>query len=268
MKDRNLKKLFILCALLILAPVLRSQSTELGSEESFSTLKQKELSFGGRLNTNGWSAFVTYNKSTGFYKSKFYQFELINYRDPKEKKVNNESAITITNRFGNHPKSYIFAKQNTFLSLHFSTGKRLLIGDKAEKSGVSAEFTYQYGFSLGLIKPYYLDLIYTVRTDGITQNIPRPERYSPENQDKFLDQRYIFGSSGFTKGLDEITPVPGLHAKSGLRFDWAPFNELVRALEIGLAADVYFRRIPIMLNDQNKFYFVNIYLGVEFGKRW
>ncbi len=263
-----MKKPFIFSVLFVFSCMLWSQSTELGSEESFSTLKQKELSFGGRLNTNGWSASMTYNKNTGFYKSKFYQFQLINYRDPKEKKVNNESAITITNRFGNHPKSYIFAKQNTFLSLHFSTGTRILIGDKAEKSGVSAEFTYQYGFSLGLIKPYYLDLIYTVQTDGITRNEARPERYSAENHDKFLDRRYIFGSSGFSRGLDEITPAPGLHAKAGLRFDWAPFNELVRALEVGLAADVYFRRIPIMLNEQNKFYFINIYLGVEFGKRW
>jgi len=263
-----LKKLLIFSVLFVFSSMLWSQSTELGSEQSFSTLKQKELSFGGRLNTNGWSASMTYNKSTGFYKSKFYQFQLINYRDPKEKKVNNESAITITNRFGNHPKSYIFAKQNAFLSLHFSKGTRVLIGDKAEKSGVSAEFTYQYGFSLGLIKPYYLDLIYTVQSDGITRNEARPERYSAENHDKFLDRRYIFGASGFSRGLDEITPVPGLHAKAGLRFDWAPFNELVRALEVGLAADVYFRRIPIMLNEQNRFYFVNIYLGVEFGKRW
>ncbi len=262
-----LKFFFVSCLLFAFAG-LSAQSVEMGSEENFSTLKQKELSFGGRMNTNGWSISSTYDRSSGFYDSRFYRLELVNYKDPKEKKVNNESAITVNSRFGNHPKSYIYAKQNSFFSLQLSTGKRLLIGDKAEKNGVSAEFIYQYGISVGLIKPYYLDLIYTIQSDGFTQNITRSERYSEANHDKFLDQRYIFGAAGFSNGLTEITPVPGLHAKTGFHFDWSPFNEIVRALDVGISADVYFRKIPIMLNDQNKFYFVNFYLGIEFGKRW
>ena len=36
-----------------------------------------------------------------------------------------------------------------------------------------------------------------------------------------------------------MTIAPGLHAKTGLRFDWAKFNEVVSALEIGVKVNVY-----------------------------
>lgn len=261
-------KVTFLILMLLLVQVLPAQSVEKSTAGEEGTLKQEHLSFGGRLNTNGWSFFATYGKATGFYKSKFYQFELIEFKHPQERKVPNELALPVNQQWGNNPKSYIFGKQNTFLSMHFSFGKRRLIGDKAEKSGVSAEFVYQYGPSLGIQKPYYLDLIYVVRGDGQTRTEARPQKYTAETHDRFLSKTYIYGSSGFSKGLDEIKLIPGAHGKAGFHFDWAPYNDLVRALEVGIGADLYMRNVPIMVNERNKFYFLYLYLGIEFGKRW
>jgi len=66
--------------------------------------------------------------------------------------------------------------------------------------------------------------------------------------------------------------VPGLHAKLGMRFDWAHFNEVVSALEIGVNGEYYTKKIPIMVAvdgvDPNKQFFFNAYVSIQFGKRW
>lgn len=262
------RTLIVIIAILVTGTPLSAQSVDKSNDDEYGILKKESLSFGGRLNTNGWSLFATYGKAAGFDKSKFYQFELIEFKHYQENKVSNDRALPVRQNFGNNPKSYIYGKQNTFLSMHFSFGKRRLIGEKAEKSGVSAEFVYQYGPSLGLLKPYYLDLIYIVSGDGQPYADPRPKKYSPETREKFLTRTYIYGSSGFSKGLDEISLIPGAHGKAGFHFDWAPYNDVVRALEVGVAADLYIRDVPIMVNERNNFYFLYLYLGIEFGKRW
>lgn len=65
-----------------------------------------------------------------------------------------------------------------------------------------------------------------------------------------------------------MTFVPGVHAKTGLRFDWARFNEVVSALEVGVNAEYYTKDIPLMVFQEDKKFFFNAYLALQFGKRW
>lgn len=258
-----MRHLFLLIALTALVPTISfGQSLEKSGDDRYGLLYEEDLSFGARLNTNGWSIFGTYGKVVSASKYRFYQVELTELRHPKEVK---QSSEFFDPRILSSPKPFIYGKQNSFFALNFSVGRRVIIGEKAERSGVEVNWIYQGGPTLGLAKPYYLEIL----QDGndrfrLTESIA----YSEENRADFLDISNIYGSSGFTKGLGELRFYPGVHGKTGLNFDWANYSEFVTALEVGLAANLFLRSVPIMVDAPNRPYFIYLYLGIQFGKKW
>ena len=65
-----------------------------------------------------------------------------------------------------------------------------------------------------------------------------------------------------------MTITPGLHAKTGFRFDWARFNDVISALEVGINAEYYTKKVQIMVDQEGKSFFFNAYVGIQLGKRW
>jgi hypothetical protein len=162
----------------------------------------------------------------------------------------------------------VFGKQNSFFAVRAAYGNRVFLGGKAEKGGVEVNWTYQIGPSLGVLKPYYLDIEIDRTQDGTTIYFQQT-KYDPDKPDsKFMQKPYIVGYSGFSYGLDEMKLVPGLNAKTGFNFDWANYSDYVVALEVGLSVDLYTQTVPIMVLETNRPYFVALYLGIQFGKRW
>ena len=154
-----------------------------------------------------------------------------------------------------------------FLALHGAYGQKRYFSGKAKKQGVAVGMSYSVGPSLGIIKPYYLEL----DTDRRSPNggvITVVQKYSEENSGTFLDVRRIAGGAGFGYGFDELSLIPGGQGKVALHLDWGAFDEYVRAVEVGLMVDVYARTVPIMLTDDNRPYFINLYFSMAFGKRW
>ncbi|MEM8907273.1 MAG: hypothetical protein AAGD05_05450, partial [Bacteroidota bacterium] len=144
--------------------------------------------------------------------------------------------------------------------------------EKAKEKGLAIGMSYVIGPSIGFLKPYYLDLFQLPNANG--EQVITSEKYSDENADLFLNTGRIFGSSGFSKGLSEISILPGIHAKAGVHFDWGAFDEFVKAIEAGVMIDAYFQRVPLMVdndeieNAENRPFFINLYLTLQLGKRW
>jgi hypothetical protein len=61
--------------------------------------------------------------------------------------------------------------------------------------------------------------------------------------------------------------TPGLYVKPGLRFDYGRFNDLVSAIEVGVAAEFYSKKVPQMLYNKEKQFFFSAYFALLFGKR-
>lgn len=226
-------------------------------QEEGENVFQRDFSIGARLNTDGWAGFAELGYRKTRKKVNYFQFEFGEKKSNKEVKVNSGYAFT--------QRPFIYGKQNNFYQAKLGVGQRYLIGGKANKNGVEVDAIYYGGLSLGLLKPYYLNL-----ENDNGQNVD--VKYSPENADLFLNKDKINGAGGFGKGWSDLSVVPGLHAKLGMRFDWAHFNEVVSALEIGVNAEYYTKKIPIMVVadgvDHNKQFFFNAYVAIQFGKRW
>ena len=161
---------------------------------------------------------------------------------------------------------YIFGKQNSLITLRGGIGEIRYFGEKAKRKGVAVGFSYEGGPAIGIVKPYYLDLKRFDEENGVGV-ITSSERYSPDNEDLFLDANSIYNYSGFFKGLGEIKIVAGLQAKGAVHFSWGASDKYVKVLESGVMVDFFARKIPILITEQNRSLFVNLYLSLQFGKR-
>lgn len=226
-------------------------------EEEGALIYQKQGAFGFKFNTDGWGMFYEHGKYKTINKTNLWWLELGERKHKKEEKVPTLSAsqgfLVIS--------SYIYGKQNNFYYLKAGLGQQLLIGGKGNKNGVAVSAIYGGGFTAGLLKPYYIEI------QNPSTNAREQIKYTPANENLFLDPSIIIGKGGLTKGFNEIKFVPGAHARAALRFDYGRYNEILSAMEVGVNAEYYSKTMPILLlNKENKFFF-NAYIALVFGKR-
>lgn len=209
-----------------------------------------------RIQTNGITLAAEYGWIKDIYRTRLLQLEYTYYIDYRQKKQKAQ---------GQGARDYLYGFQHKFHEIHLSYGLKRTIADKANRNGVRLSFIFFGGFSLGLLKPYYLQLLQPTDS-GIPQ--AKPERYSAANAEKFLNKDSIVGAAPIRYGLGKMEPVPGVHVKTGLNFDWGTKDQFVKALEAGACLDLYYKRLPIMVNNSNRFYQIALYLSFSFGKRW
>ncbi|GAB5551453.1 MAG: hypothetical protein Sapg2KO_10440 [Saprospiraceae bacterium] len=229
----------------------------------------QENTFEMKLHTNGASIGLNFGTIDTYYKTRFWHFslgELKHFRETRQNRSPGGSGFG-----GGNFRSYIFGKQNNFYVLRGGLGEKRYFSEKAKTKGVAVGFSYEGGPSIGLLKPYYV--ILRSEVEFFRQLNYDSERYTEANADRFLRNANIFGADSFTTGLSEIKFRPGLHAKGALHFDWGAFDELVKAVEIGIMADVYFQKIPILIESpmtpgiENQSVFLNLFVNFQFGKR-
>jgi hypothetical protein len=72
---------------------------------------------------------------------------------------------------------------------------------------------------------------------------------------------------GLGKGWNHLKLTPGLYVKPGLRFDYGRYNDLLTAIEVGVTAEFYSKKIPQMISNKERQFFFSAYFALMFGKR-
>jgi hypothetical protein len=219
----------------------------------------KEASIGYRLSTNGWSVYADFGKVKAknmrqadmFHNVRLLQVELTEKKSPRQEKLTGDGNTSGGN------DTYIFGKINNFYALKLGYGMRTLIAGKPDPGCVSIHWVNVLGPSLGMIKPYYINIY----------SDPGGIKYT-DNKSDFLNQGLIQGSAGFSKGLSEMTYTAGGHIKSAIHFDFSTNRKNVLGVEAGVNAEFYAEKIQLMANQPGTNYFLDLFLAVQFGKRW
>lgn len=212
-------------------------------------LIRNEHTFDFLLNSNGWGFGYSYGKMKNIHRKTMYTIEWVSIKDQKEKK------------FTSHPdyRRFVFGKQNDFLNFRFGYGNLITLYDKKDKGGIEIRWFYQLGPVLGFLKPVYY---YTVNT-----TLPGTDPIRIENFESLVRKgSNILGGASYFKGFDELSVLPGLYAKIGGSFEFSKTDLIVNALECGITFDCYPKKVEIMANNQNKFYFLSIFISYRFGR--
>ena len=216
----------------------------------------KQSSFHIALRSDGYGISYEHGKFKKVNKTNLWWVSLGERKDTKEEK--NLSFLSQRTGIGN---SFIYGKQNNFYMLNIGFGQQRQLGGKGGKNGISVSAIYGGGLSIGMLKPYYLDVLDSSRT--YIETI----KYQDNNDSRFLDNNYIIGAAAFGKGYGEMKFVPGFFTKGAVRFDYGKFNDIISALEIGINAEFYTQKMPIMIANKNKNFFVSGYVSIIFGTR-
>ncbi|KIC93832.1 hypothetical protein [Flavihumibacter solisilvae] len=221
-------------------------------EEEGELIFNKHNLFGIKLNTDGYGISFEKGKFITPRRTRIIQIELNEKKHPKEDK--DAGSIDF---FGN-VNQFVFGKANNFYQLKGAYGQQYLIGGKSNKNGVAVSALWAGGISLGMEKPYYVDV-----QDRDTEERTRKKFTEIEDINKY---NYL-GASGFTVGWGEVKFNPGAHLKTALRFDYGRFNEVASAIEAGVNIEYYASEVEQMIQNNQHRLFFNAYVSLLFGKR-
>lgn len=222
------------------------------------------FSAGAAINSNGWSVIFNFgflfgnddygrNNRNRFFHSRNIELTLSEVKHAKEYTTNTSTGSPFG--MGN---SYSLGKINNVYLANLGYGYHYLLAGKPDDGAASIHWTNILGFSAGLAKPYYINLM----------NIGSVNYYEEDYQMDFVNPGMIEGKSPFATGLDEIKFIPGIYLKSGLVFDVAPNLKRIITLETGVSGAYYFKEIDQMVGQKSKSYFLNFYLSLQFGTKW
>lgn len=255
--------LYIVLAFFMLNSVSAQRRNSSGSAASKTTkitkVKEKEvvdednyhsiLSFGLTTNTNsGLLGGIAAKKeiviinSGGLRQLHYFNLEIVNVNHPKESSVN----------IGGNGSSFTFGKQNYLFAIRPQYGREFNLFHRSSDGGVTVNGIIAAGPTIGLQKPYYLQIYYG---RGIFVN----EIYDPSKTQN------IVGTGGFLEGLGESKIIPGVNLKAALNFELDAFRQSNISLEIGFLAEIYQKKVDIMSLTENKNVFTSGYLTIFFG---
>lgn len=232
----------------------------LRNEEEGMPAFEKHSITGFKNHHDGWGVFLEKGFSKTAYKTTIFQLELGEKQHRKEQKQSTPGAVS--GGFAYFGKPFVFGKQNIFYQAKLGIGKQIMIGGKSNKNGVAVYGVFVGGFSTGLARPYYIQF---AMDTGLTYL-----KYQSDTKDAFLNidpTKDIIGGSGLRKGWNEMKFNPGLYAKASLRFDWARFNQVISAIEVGFMADIYSKKVIQMIDLPGKTFFPTGFLALNFGRR-
>ncbi len=263
-----MKKIYVyitVSLLLMLSPEVYSQAIRWPKpvQPSAQKIYTKSRQLVIKMSPAGMQFGYRLGKIPNFYTDKYYQFEVGQILHPKELNSGLQSLKSSISR--GFFKNYIYGKQNSLYTLRASQGKTVYLSDKITKKNILVGYTYRYGVSAGLIKPYYIQIV--KEDDGFFTREFEYIKYSDENREAFLNDEDIFGKAPFRKGLGEMRFAPGIHAQGGMHFDWSKDERIILATEVGLMVDFYFSSIPLMVDQSSKPFFLNLYVSLQFGQR-
>ena len=222
---------------------------------------RNEWSIAAMLNSNGFGANYRYGKRINADNKRLFEVDFAYMKDPKEQK---SYALAWYN--GSSPSRYVHGKKNLAFDFRFGYGKQHEISRKYDLGGIAIRYFYNFGPSVILLKPIYYDTV-----DG--QELLKPGKF-----DVTWDQKNIriLGRASFFKGFNEIRPLPGAFAKFGFNFDFGKQDRVVHALETGIIAEGFIKKVEIMdftyLGSepkkvaQNQQFFLTLFVSYRFGK--
>jgi hypothetical protein len=150
---------------------------------------------------------------------------------------------------------------NYLINLRTSYGKHYLLLNQAQEGGTSLSGRISTGPTLGLLKPYYVDLSYTDAGKNITTSVPMAEALN-----NTYSKSSINGEGSFFSGFSQSKLVPGWHVKTALEFKFETLKQNYLAVETGFILDFFSQPVEILNQTNPRSVYTTGYVTFFFGK--
>ncbi|GAA4462797.1 hypothetical protein GCM10023189_39950 [Nibrella saemangeumensis] len=178
---------------------------------------------------------------------RYISVEVVNVKHPKE--IQQQTSIS--------GSRYIYGKQNFLFVVRPQYGRELTLFRRNADEGVAINAILAAGPSLGIIKPYYVQVSY----GNQTRNIP----YRPALANSPTEN--IIGSGGFFQGFGKSELTVGVNVKAAVSFELSAFRNNTTGIEIGVLAEAFPKQIVIIPNTTNRNFFTSGYATLFFGTK-
>jgi len=205
-----------------------------------------EFTWGINKNTNSGligGLALKHGRSKGDNIFETFGLEFQNVKHPKENRY-------VAQRTGT---SFIWGKQNYLFVIRTNYGREIQLSKKAPQQGVQIIAGAAAGPSFGLESPYYI--------------LIASGDYVPYDPNSFPSIFTIDGSGKVFRSIGNAKIVPGINAKMGLTFEFGSFRNNVAGVEIGIAAEIFTRKIIIMPTQENRAFYPSLYFTFFWGTR-
>lgn len=218
-------------------------------EEEGVITHKKHFLFGIKLVSDGYGVFFEKGYAKSVRRAMLYQLEISERKHQKEEKQSNPLSSTAP---------LIYGKLNYFYPIKLGAQLQYLLGNKSNKNGVAITGNIGGGIALGLLRAYEVEVDKAGERTFV--------RYDSPDSLLFINGPY-YGGPSLSRGWNHLKVTPGLYIKPALRFDYGRYNDLVSAIEVGVTAEFYSKKIPQMLYNKQRQFFFNAYFAIEFGRR-
>lgn len=221
--------------------------------------------FGITTNTNsgiiGGLAFrqarLLNNTLFGMPQYQYLSLELVNVKHPKELQ---SSINSVGSRFIDGKENYLFVLRPQY-------GREVRLFQRSADEGVAVSGILAAGPSLGIIKPYFLEVSY----GNATRKVPASE----VNGFSTVNGESVTGAGGFFQGIGQSKLTVGMNVKAALSFELSAFRNNTTGVEIGFLAEAFPNRIVIIPNtaqggdpaNGNRSFFTSAYITLFFGSK-
>lgn len=210
----------------------------------------RHFAMGFKLTNNGYGAFAEMGRAQSVNRSLLFQLDISENKNSKEEKFQDQYGLSAP---------IIYGKVNYFYPVKIGVQQQFLFGNKGNKNGVNVTGNFGGGISLGLLRPY---LVEVDKGNGTYEMVG----YNSSDSGYFLNGPIIAGPT-IADGWSKLKCVPGIYIKPSVRFDYGKYNEMLTALEIGVSAEYYTQKIQQMIYITQKQLFLEAYVAVIFGRR-
>lgn len=193
----------------------------------------------------------------GMPQYRYLSVEVVNVKHPKEL----QSSV---NPVGSR---YIQGKENFLFVVRPQYGREVRLFQRSDDEGIAVNGILAAGPSLGIIKPYYLDVTF----GNSTRSVPASE----VNGFATSAGETVTGAGSFFQGFGQSKLTVGLNIKAALSFELSAFRTNTTGLEIGFLSEIFPQRIVIIPNqvaggertDGNRSFFTSGYITLFFGSK-
>lgn len=244
-----MKKILFFFCLVLMPYFIMAQETIF---EEARTIYKRDKVFGGYIHTSGWGLNYRYSMYTSGFSKRSYEVEFTTIKHPKE--IKTFSSIL------DNSNGYFYGKMNYLLAPRFSIGNHRTFISKQSVKGIEVAYILHLGITTAYAKPIYLEVI-TLNDDNFP--ITEIQRYDPEKHDR----GDIVGKASFFHGFLKGRFYPGAHIKAALNFESSRQANRINAIEVGATLDAFLQNVPIMADTPNQQFFLNLYVGINFGSK-